>query len=262
MGFIVVLLTTAAAWSHVATASPFDGTWRADPSATKFDSRPEYLLLRDGLYHCFACTPPVHIRADGQPHATPGRDYVDAMSATIVDERTMKVAQFKKGRMVSEFTRTLSADGNLMTTVIRTSIGDKGGAKFRTSRLKRVGPAPAGSYAQSGSWSPVVPKANASADDGLVIRLKSSGDQLTFQSGDAETYTARFGGTKVAVANDPSGSVVSVRRTADNAFEEATYRSGKLSTVDTYTLSSPMTLTVVSRDVRGGYTDTFVFHRF
>ena len=98
MRSMAALVLSSFVASSAVAASPFDATWKADLSATKFDQRPEFLLLKDGGYECRACTPPIRIPSDGQPHATPGRDYADAMSATVVDERTMIVASLKAGK--------------------------------------------------------------------------------------------------------------------------------------------------------------------
>jgi hypothetical protein len=247
--------------SSAHAASRLDGVWKADPKATKYDDRPEFLLLKDGIYECRACTPPIRLPADGQPHPTPDRDYADAMSVTVVDDRTMRVASYKDGKMYAEFTRTLSADGNVMTTVARSSNNPTGEWKTSTSQLKRVGPAPAGAYAQSGYWSPVITAASTPANGGIVITLKVGTDRITFSDNDNASYTAVFGGPAVAVVGDASGGTVTVRRLSKTSFEERDFIKGKPSAINTFTLTNATTLTIVSRNLRSGYTDTFVLRK-
>jgi len=242
-------------------ASKLDGTWKADIKATKFDERPEFLLLKDGIYECLACTPPIRLPADGKPHPTPDRDYADAMSVTVVDDRTMRVASFKAGKMYAEFTRTLSDDGNTMTTVMRSSNNATGEWKTSTSQLRRVGPAPAGAYAQSGYWSPVITEATKPAGEGIVITLRLRANSLEMRDNEGATYVAPFGGAAVPVAGDAAGGMVSIRRLSPVSFEETNYMKGKVTAINTYALTDPMTLTIASRNVRSGYTDTYVLRR-
>jgi hypothetical protein len=239
-----------------AAASPLDGTWKADPLATRFDQRPEFLLLKDGIYECRACTPPLRIPADGQPHATPGRDYADAMSARVLDDRTMQVASYKAGRKYAEFTRTLSSDGNLMTTINRTAPDGAGEWTTRTSQLRRVGPGPAGSFAQSGYWLPVA----ANGGPELRFQLKVSGRTLSMQDSDGSGYTAVFGGGAVPVVGDRDGAMVSVRLLGPSSFEETNFVRGKMTGVNVYRVRK-RTLTIESRNVRSGFTDTYVLRK-
>jgi len=250
-----LLLATSAA-----AANRLDGVWKADPKATKYDARPEFLLLKDGVYECQACTPPIRLPADGKPHPTPDRDYADAMSVTVIDARTMRVASFKDGKMYAEFTRTLSDDGNTMTTVSRSSNNPTGEWKTSTSQLRRVGPAPAGSYAQSGYWLPVVSAQSRPADGGIVITLKVSPDGVTLRANDGSSYTAMFGGPAVTIDGDP-GATVAVRRLSKTSFVEENFVKGRATGVNTFTLVGSKTMTIASRNVRSGYTDTFVLRR-
>ncbi|TPG42602.1 hypothetical protein EAH79_01615 [Sphingomonas koreensis] len=242
-------------------ASKLDGTWKADIKATKFDERPEFLLLKDGIYECLACTPPIRLPADGKPHPTPDRDYADAMSVTVVDDRTMRVASLKADKMYAEYTRTLSDDGNIMTTVMRSSNNATGEWKTSTSQLRRVGPAPAGAYAQSGYWSPVVTEATKPAGDGIVITLRVRESSLELRDNEGATYIAPFSGSSVPVIGDASGGTVAIRSLSPVSFEETNYIKGKVTAINTYILTDPMTLTISSRNVRSGYTDTYVLRR-
>lgn len=257
MRLIAAIFFTGLGASSAVAGSPFDATWRADLSATKFDQRPEFLLLKDGIYECRACTPPISIAADGQPHSAPGRDYADAMSATVVDERTMIVASYKAGRKYAEFTRTLSADGNLMTTVARSSNNPAGEWKTSTSQLKRVGPAPAGSHAQSGYWSPVA----AQTGGQISFTLKLKGQTMSMRDSDGSSYVAQFGGAPAPIADDSSGGMVALRRLSKTSFEETNFVRGRKIAVNVYAITHRDTLTITSRNLRSGYTDTYVLHR-
>lgn len=235
------------------SASPFDATWKADLTATKFDVRPEFLLLKNGIYECNACTPPVRIPADGQPHATPGRDFADAMSATVIDDRVMRVTSFKDGKKFSEFTRTLSVDGNVMTTVMHNLNVATGEWKTSTTQLRRVGPAPAGTYAQSGYWSPIA----AGGGQQIILTLKLSHGRLSMRDADNSSYVARFDGTRVPISGD-ANATVSLRRLGKRSFQETNFVRGKMTAINTYTLVGANTLTIDSHNVRSGFTDRYV----
>ena len=52
--------------------SIFDGTWKIDVSTAKLPDKPDDFLLKDGMYDCKTCVPPVRVKADGQDHRVTG----------------------------------------------------------------------------------------------------------------------------------------------------------------------------------------------
>lgn len=242
--------------SPALSASPFDGVWKADLAATKADPKSEFLLLKDGSYTCSACTPELRLAADGRAHPTPGRDRADAMSATILDDRTMRVASFKDGKKFAEFTRTLAPDGQIMTTVWQSQDAVTGRWKSTTSRMRRVGPAPPGSFAQSGYWVPIV----ESTGREIVLTLRISQGRLTMRDNDDAHYTAAFDSKPVAITGDP-GATAALRWLDRRSFEESNTVRGRPTAINIYRLVDAKTLSIASRNVRSGYTDTYILRK-
>src|SRR5215831_12701258 len=94
--------------------SAFDGTWKFDLSTAKFPQKPDEYLLKDGIYHCKTCAPPVEVKADGQDQKVSGHPYYDTMSIKVVDDRTIEETDKKNGKPVTTAKTWVSADGNTL----------------------------------------------------------------------------------------------------------------------------------------------------
>src|SRR5580658_9507243 len=68
--------------------SPFDGSWKAEPTETDTARTPEVYLLQDGAYRCPTCDPPLDILADGRDQKITGEPCYDTVSVQVVDDRT------------------------------------------------------------------------------------------------------------------------------------------------------------------------------
>jgi hypothetical protein len=231
--------------AEVASAEPFNGTWKADLASVKIDEQPSVYLLKDGTYTCSTCTPPLTLAADGTFHAIPDRPYYDSASKTVVDANTIKSAYRKGDKVISDSTTTVSADGKTLTTNWhQTPVGQpevKG-----TTVETRVGPAPAGAHAISGSWKTA--KFEGISDEALTVTFNVDGDNLSMQSPTGQSYTAKFGGPEVAIAGDTGGTMVKVERLAANSFRETNSRGGKVVNVTTTTIGADGKMNVVSED--------------
>src|SRR5208283_1442096 len=107
----VLLLVPVLGWAQ----SPFDGTWKVDLSKSKFPTKPDELLLKDGMFECKTCKPEVKIKADGQFQPVSGHPYYDKMMVKVVDDKHVESATTKDGKDMAKESRTVSDDGNTMT---------------------------------------------------------------------------------------------------------------------------------------------------
>jgi hypothetical protein len=147
--------------------------------------------------------------------------------------------------VISDSTTTVSADGKTLTTNWhQTPVGqpEVKGTKVET----RVGPAPAGAHAVSGSWKTA--KFEGISDEALTVTFNVDGDNLSMKSPTGQSYTAKFGGPEVAIAGDTGGTMVKVERLAANSFRETNSRGGKVVNVTTTTIGADGKMSVVSED--------------
>ncbi len=236
-------------------ASPFDGTWKVDVKSAQLSTKPDVFAIKDGVFSCASCAPAYKVAADGAPHAVAGHDYWDATSVTVVDPMTIRRALMKNGKSTGEGTETLSADGKTLVTVYRSDNNAKGMMLETTSKAMRVGPAPAGAHAISGSWRAT--NDVQVADENLTATLSVKGQMLTLSFPTGESYTARFGGPAVAMMGDKAGTMVSVKRAGPNGFVETDMRGGKTVGNNTYTVASPTIMHVKAFDARRNTTDNY-----
>ena len=66
------------------------------------------------MYDCESCVPKINIKADGQDQAVTGQTY-DTISVQVVDANSIHAVTKKAGKPTSDSTRTLSADGKILT---------------------------------------------------------------------------------------------------------------------------------------------------
>lgn len=235
-----------AAGPTAAAAATIEGTWKADLASAQFDEQPSVTLLKDGVYSSSTSVPPLKVTADGAFHPVADRPYYDSMSVKLVDDKTVTTVRKKGDRVIGESTMTVSADGNTRTF----TFSDSGveGAKPVTGKGSdtRVGPAPAGSHAVSGSWKTA--KYDNISDEGLTFSFRIDGDTLNMSSPTGQSYAAKLDGTDAPIKGDSGGTVVSVERLAANSIRETYKRDGKPVSVTTFTLTDGGKLSAVSED--------------
>ena len=124
------------------------------------------------------------------------------------------------------------------------------------STATRVGKAPAGAHAASGSWR--ISKVKQS-ENGLLTTYKGGVDGLTMSQPTGQSYTAKLDGKDYPVKGSYTYNSVSLRRVGDRTIEETDKRDGKVVGVSTMTVASDgKTMTVVSTNKLTGRTTTSV----
>ena len=227
--------TNAAGATAAAANDPIDGTWKADLASVQIEEEPAVYLLKDGQYKCSTCVPPLSFAADGTFQPVKDRPYYDNVSMTVVDENNVKTVRRKGEAMVSETSIKVAPDGKTITYDWREApIGNAPAVTGQTVET-RVGPAPAGAHAISGSWKTA--KYNNISDEALTISFDAEGDMLRMTSPSGTSYAAKFGGPAVPIAGDAGGTTVAVERLAPNSFRETSSRGGKVVNVTTITVA-------------------------
>jgi hypothetical protein len=257
--------TTSGNMSNANVAAPaaagtgIDGTWKADLSSVQLNQKPDQLLLKAGQYSCATCTPPLTIAADGAFHAVTGRPYSDQISVKADDDHNVTSTSRKGGRDMGQTKYSVSADGKTLTVSFTDSSIPN--AKPVTGNLTetRVADAPAGAHAISGSWK--VDKYNNVSDEGLTVTYKLDGDTLHMSSPVGTSYDAKLDGSDTAIKGDVGGTTASVKKLADNSYQETDRRAGKVIGVTTFTVGADGKLNVSSEDKLAGSTIQYTANR-
>ena len=152
---------------------------------------------------------------------------------------------------------SVSDDGSTLTIAWTDYSNPAGGPVSGTSTFTRVGKAPAGANAISGSWRQA--KLDIASNDALLFTYKTTGgDSLSMTSPTGQSYNAKLDGKQVPYVGDPGTTTVSLKRIGD-AIEETDYRDGKVISVGKSTVSPDgKTMTTVVEDKLHGTTATYV----
>ena len=110
-GMLAVLLLPAAAFAQNA----IDGTWKIDMNKVHLPTKPDVLVLKDGMFHCKTCVPPIDVKADGTDQPVSGHPYFDSIAVNVVDAHTVKETDKKNGKVVATETTTVAPDGKSAT---------------------------------------------------------------------------------------------------------------------------------------------------
>lgn len=240
-------------------ASPIDGTWKAEISSAKLSTKPDVWSIKEGVYACSSCTPPYKIAADGKPHLVAGRDYWDAAAVSVVDASSIAMTRYRAGAEVGSTKVTVSPDGQMLTWVSTSADNAKNMPVTSTSMSKRVGPAPVGTHAASGSWQAVNEGAQI-AEENLVATMSMSGKVVKFAMATGENYTATIGGPKVPFVGDKAGAMVTVAA-AGKGFVETDYVKGKVIGTYTYVPVDATTLKMTAYNAKAKTTDEYMLKK-
>ena len=243
---LLVALTTIAA-----AQSPFDGAWKVDLKSAQFDKKPDVFVLQNGMYECKTCVPPVSIKADGNWQSVKGHPYYDQMMVKMVDDKHVQQATKKNGKDMGSETDTISADGKTMTVDWVDKSAPNGKEVTGKTTLTRVAAGPAGSHAFSGSWH--AEKVADMPDAGLLFTYKSTKDGMDFSTPTGQSYSAKWDGPEVPIKGDPGNTMVSIKKTGANSFQEINKRNGKEVGVGTITANGD-TLSLSYDDKQQGRT--------
>lgn len=251
----LILATSAPALA----AGQIDGTWKADTATAKLSTKPDVFVIKNGIYDCTSCKPPYKIAADGKPHPVAGRDYWDAASVAVVDAKTLEWKRYRKGTPISTSKVAVSNDGNMLTFTSVSADNASGKTMTSTSMSKRVGAAPAGGHAASGSWVAINDGAQI-AEENLTATIATKGNMVTMTLGTGEHYTAMIGGPKVAFVGDKAGAMVALTK-AGAGFVETDYIGGKPVGTYTYTPVNATTMTMKAVNMKAGTTDEYTLKK-
>jgi len=249
----VLLLVPAAAFA----SSSFDGTWKGRVDSMKVTGKPDAFVVADGMYNCSSCVPEVKIKADGTDQKVTGHDYYDTIAVKIVDAKTIEITNKRAGKTVDTTTYTVSADGKTLSG----KFADYNGAKPATGSFaeKRVGAAPAGAHATSGSW---LQNALSDANDAATIVSYEMTKEHFAMHANGQRYDAKFDGKEYPIEGDPGHTVVTLKMVDENTVIETDRRGGKIT--DEIRLAAAKdgkTMTLTDKDVIHGQTTTFTLDR-
>ena len=231
-----------------AEAGSIDGTWVADLETVKFEQAPDEFSLKDGVYSCSTCLPPIaNFAADGAFHPIADRPTYDSLSVSQVDDQTVKFVRRKGDKEAGNNSWTVSADGKTLTNKYTMLNNANGKATSGEATLTRVGEPVAGAHAASGKWT--VDKVGNMSPEALTVTYKVDGDVLTSTAATGETYAAKLDGSETPIKGEADGSVVSAVR--EGGGYKLTFRNGgKVVSEQNVTPSEGGTLAVVSYDPR------------
>jgi hypothetical protein len=229
--------------------SRFDGTWKVDLNALPVFKTTFVWLLRDGMYQCESCDPPIDVKADGQDQAAP-RPLYDTISIEVLDDHTVREIEKKNRKTVSDEKFTVSADGNTVVDEFR-------GGKNTDIRVAK---GPVGSHALSGSWR--LSKMEVTSDEGLLLTYKLHGGFLSMSRPTGQSYTAKLDGTDSRYKGAVDTNSVSVKRIDENTIEETYKRDGRAINIARMTIAPDgKSMTLVVKPVEGGTPSQFTLRK-
>ncbi|MFZ0311829.1 MAG: hypothetical protein WAL85_03895 [Candidatus Korobacteraceae bacterium] len=234
--------------------SPFDGTWKTNMAASKLSTKPYVFSVNNGMYDCETCVPKINVKADGKDQAVTGQTY-DTVAVQVVDANSIHTVIKKAGKPVNDATRTLSADGKMLTVAGTTYPADGSQPyKFETKYV-RVAKGPVGSNATSGSW-----RIQSISEDsaGLTNTYKVSGDEVSMSTPTGESWTAKFGGPEQPVKGLYGNYTVSVKKLGERQMEVTMKRDGKVNSVNKISVSADGKMTEVVDNKLTGRTSTYI----
>ena len=213
--------------------SPFDGTWVAREEAATLDQKPYVITLANGVFDSQAAVPPVKVKADGTDQPVKGHAYYDTFAAKADGPDSITTTLKKGGKTAYENHFSVSADGKTLTQ----KWSDSSGTETATGEniYARVGAAPKGAHAASGSWR--ITKSQNTSANARTLTYKATADGMSFSAPTGQSYTAKFDGKEVPVAGDPGGQTVSLKKVNASAFIETDHVKGKVVEVDHWTVA-------------------------
>jgi hypothetical protein len=213
--------------------SPFDGTWVSKDESLVMDKKPYVISLAKGVWENKAAIPPLHVKADGTDQAVKGHAYYDTLAVKSGGPDSVETTVKQGGKLVVSTVYSVSADGKTLTQKVTDQSGTEPATTENT--YERVGAAPAGAHAVSGSWR--ITKSVNSANS-RTITYKSTADGMSFSTPTGQSYTAKFDGKEVPIAGDPGGTTVSLKKVNASSFIETDHVKGKVVEVDHWTVAA------------------------
>lgn len=253
LAFVFILLLPLLVWAQ----SPFDGTWKVNLGSAQFSEKPDVFVLQDGRYTCSTCMVKIDVAADGTAQKVPGAMGYDTLAVKQVSNKAVQLTRKKDGKVISEATDTVSADGNTLISEFK-DYPAQGQPVTGKLVMARVSAGPAGAHAISGSWR--TQKVENVSDAGLTMTFKGTADGLTMMTPTGESYDAKFDGKDYPVKGDRAGGTVSLKKVDDSSIEETYKVNGNTVYVNQITAQGK-TLKVTSKNVIRGTTENFTLNK-
>jgi hypothetical protein len=136
--------------SSVALTSGAFATVKEKVEAIKSSGKPVVFEVDKGEYTCSSCEPPVKIKAGAGPQDVTGHSEYNKVAVRIKSASDLEVVEYLNGKHQAYYHYTVSPDGKTLTVKWEDYSQPRvtGGGYTAT----RVGAAPAGAHATSGSW--------------------------------------------------------------------------------------------------------------
>ncbi|WEN15660.1 hypothetical protein PY254_03000 [Rhodanobacter sp. AS-Z3] len=231
-GFVLALLVPACAFAQDA----FTGTWTQDATSVhETGGKPMVMSLKDGVFTDDS-VPPMSVKADGEDHAVTGQKRFDMAAVKVVDDHALQLTQKKDGKTTWMGVFTVAPDG-------KTAVGEytsyREGSAPMTGKVAfdRVGKAPKGLNAASGSWH--FDHVISEGGPARTYTYHVDGNKIDYKS-ETMSYTGTIGGKAVPFMDgDKQDGTVSVKRVGKNVLRETFLdKSGKMRATSTMTLST------------------------
>jgi len=222
----LILLLPIFAWA----AGPFDGTWKIDINQPQTPATANaVVLLQNGTFQCTSCTPKIDIKADGTDQAVPPetKEY-DMMALKVVDANTTETTAKKKGKVVNTTKNAISADGKTSTIEVINYPEDSKQPIYKvTYAYSRVGEAPPGAHAISGTWK----MQNANLVASLMMTIKTTQDGMMVSGPGTQSFDGKFDGKEYPVKGIADGSTVALKKVSEGVIDMTTKQNGKIMSV-------------------------------
>ncbi|OOG54538.1 hypothetical protein B0E48_14030 [Rhodanobacter sp. C03] len=237
--------------------SAFDGTWKVDLSKAHLPTKPDVLLLQNGMYECKTCAPAFSVKADGTDQKVAGHPYFDLIAIKVIDDHTIQETQKKDGKVVATSQTTVAPDGKTAAFEFSDSSDTNADPVTGKGTMTRTAAGPKGAHAISGSWR-TSSVANVS-DNGLTVTLKVEDNKLSMTTPTGQSYNAKMDGTDAPYMGDPGTTSVAVKKLGKNSVEETDKRDGKVISVAKMTIAADgKTMNIAVNDKLHGTTMSYV----
>lgn len=252
---VIILLFPALVFGQEGSAGTwkyklFTGTWKFNANSVDLTHKPDRQVLQNGRFQCSTCVPKLDVKADGTDQPVSGSDDFDAVVVKPLNDHSARFTNKKNGKIVEEFTETVSPDGKVMTVQGKAFSPNGDVITYSVTNL-RVQDAPPGANLVSGAWR--VSKTEQS-DNSLIVHYKASPDGFAMTWPTGYSYDAKFDGKEYPIHGEP-GTMVSLKKISDRAFGETVIEHGKVVRVYKITVSSDgKTLNIRENDKQDGRT--------
>jgi hypothetical protein len=142
-----VLLASALALVASASATPV----KEKVEAAKASGKPVVIVVDKGEYTCTSCEPAVKVKVGAGGQKVQGNSDYNQVAVEVKNPTEFVVSEYLNDKYYAAYWYTVSNDGKTLT-VKWTDYSKKPNLTSGGYTAKRVGAAPAGAHAASGSW--------------------------------------------------------------------------------------------------------------